>query len=180
MAATLPGWRINGAALVVAGFLSGLGAATAVALHIPAVGLALIVASRSLVLMARHLVSVSASGASDFLDTLLGWIVFAGMGFAFALADPERALAACFLVASFVGLSASAVDLHVSSSPHGSLAAKESQRRREKTIIDATITVALVIACLWSARFSVVAYVLGTLCFSATGIRIARCIDVSP
>jgi hypothetical protein len=80
--------------------------------------------------------------------------VYASVPFAFALADPTRALAACFLLFGFVAVC--------------------SVSEKRVSLIDALIcTMAFAIACFAPSWFGVIAYGLGIACFVLTGVRLA-------
>lgn len=93
------------------------------------------------------------------LSAAFDFIVFAAVPFAFALADPARALAAAFLLFGMIAAGAAA------------LFANED---RELANIDiASCIFAFALACLVPQWFSLIAYVLGLLCFIAAGARFA-------
>ncbi len=96
-------------ALTWAGFAVGAAAIAAVAVEAYATGLALFLVNR----LADGLDGAVArrtrmSDLGGFLDIVLDFIVYAGMVFAFALADPaSNALAAAFLLFAFMGTGSS-------------------------------------------------------------------------
>jgi len=84
---------------------------------------------------------------------VLDGIVYASVPFAFALADPIRALAACFLLFGFVAVG--------------------SVSETRVSLIDALIcTAAYAIACFVPSWFGVIAYGIGIACFVVTGVRL--------
>jgi len=84
---------------------------------------------------------------------VLDSIVYASVPFAFALADPARALATCFLLFGFVAV----------------CSVSEPRVR----LIDALIcTAAYAIACLVPSWFGVIAYGIWIACFAVTGVRL--------
>lgn len=83
----------------------------------------------------------------------LDLIALAGMPFAFALADPPRAVAASFLMFGFVAVAAS---------------------RRLDWTEEAVCTAGLAAACLMPSWFSLIAYGTGVACFALAGLRIAQ------
>jgi phosphatidylglycerophosphate synthase len=85
-----------------------------------------------------------------YLDTVLGLIAGAGLAFAFALAEPDRALAAMFLMLGLVARAAAGAD-----------SAKTE------------LTVAFLLACLFPSWFSLLAYALGIASFLETGSLVA-------
>jgi hypothetical protein len=91
------------------------------------------------------------------LDLVLG----AAIPFAFALAMPERALAAMFLLLGLVVRAGS-----------GSMAG-ESGELVGKT----ELFLAFSLACIFPDQFSIIAYVVGVLCFVDAGRRIAQAVS---
>lgn len=126
--------------LRIAGFAVTLAALPAVALGHGWIGLGLLLAGRALAVL---------GGPSLALDL----ITLAGLPFAFALADPARAVAASFLMFGFVAVAAS---------------------RRLDRIEEAVCTAGLALACLVPSWFSLIAYGLGVACFAVAGLRLAR------
>ena len=97
------GWTAN--QVTVFGFVVGLFAIPAIAFEAYLVGLALILLNRLADgldgAVARRTVKTDRGG---FLDITLDFIFYSSVPFAFALADPfENALAAAFLIFSFIG-----------------------------------------------------------------------------
>jgi hypothetical protein len=131
--------------LLAAGFLVGLAALPAIALGHPWLGLACIALSRAPAL-------AGAAGARD-LAARLSAIFWASLPFAFALADPSRALAAAFALFGFVAF---------------------VSVRRIETVEEIVCTLAFAIACVFANMFSLIAYALGIACFIAAGIGLAR------
>ena len=90
------------------GFGLGLGAAMAVALGSEIAAVVLIIANR--VCDGLDGAVARASGTSDlgaYLDITLDFLLYSAIPFAFAVADPAKALAASFLIFSFVGTGSS-------------------------------------------------------------------------
>lgn len=129
----------------MAGFATGLAALPAIALSHFWIGLGLILAGRALAFLGR--------GAQP-LASALDPVFFASLPFAFALADPGRAVAATFVLFAFV--------------------ASIATTRRLVKIDKAVAILAAVLACVLPERFSVIAYALGIAGFVAAGTRLAR------
>src|ERR1043165_5454151 len=90
-------------AVTLLGFVLGLAAAAAIARHFYLAGLVLFVLNRTCDGLDGALArAAKPTDLGAFLDIALDFIVYAAIPFAFALADPSRALAACFLVFSFI------------------------------------------------------------------------------
>ncbi|HEX6897705.1 MAG TPA: hypothetical protein VF146_20635 [Bryobacteraceae bacterium] len=138
---------ISPAALSVAAFAISLVALPLIAREYYVAGFAIFVLGR--------LVEVfTAAEAGGRMRLVLDGIVYASVPFAFALADPTRALAACFLLFGFV------------------VVCSVSERRARP--IDALICiVAFAIPCFAPSWFGVIAYGLGIACFVVTGVRLA-------
>ena len=88
-------------------------------------------------------------------------VVIAGLPFAFALGDPTRALACVFLTFALSVNIASAFAFATGDGPV------------RGGIWNTEIIIAIAFACVFPDRFSVIAYVLGVLCFVASGARVA-------
>jgi hypothetical protein len=131
--------------LLAAGLVVGLAALPSIALGHSWLGLACIVLSRIPTL-------VGAAGARD-LAARLSAIFYGSLPFAFALADPGRALAAAFALFGFVAfVSVERIDA------------------REEIVG----TLAFAAACVFAGWFSLIAYALGIACFIVAGMRLAR------
>ncbi len=111
-----------------------------------------------------------------YLDIVCDFIVYSGVAFGFALARPENAVPAAFLVLSFVGTGTSFLAF-------ATLAAKRglsSEARGRKSLYylggltEGTETIAIFVAmCLWPAAFAWLAYGFGVLCWLTTAARVA-------
>lgn len=129
--------------LAVGGFVIGLIALPLIAKGHFWIGLGFILLGRGIALL----------GAEDDLARALALIAFASLPFAFALADPGRAVAACFLLFGFVAVAAV---------------------RRLEAMEQAIAALAFALACLVPTWFSPIAYALGVVCFAWAGMRLAR------
>ena len=167
-------------AVTIFGFALGLGAAMAIARHAYLIGLLLFALNRlcdGLDGALARATKVTDLGA--FLDIALDFIVYAAIPFAFALADPTRALAACFLIFSFIGTCATFLAFAVFAAKRG----LATDLRGQKSLYylgglsEGTETfLAFAIACLRPEWFSIVAYVFGALCFITAGTRVAAAV----
>jgi hypothetical protein len=107
----------------------------------------------------------NADGRWRDLSNTFDLIVLAGMPFAFALADPSRAIAACFLL--FAIVTTVAASLFAQHLP-----------RLETT--DRLVGVAaLVVACVMPQWFSLIAYAVGLAAFIAAGMRVSLALSRS-
>jgi phosphatidylglycerophosphate synthase len=164
--------------VTIAGFALGAGAMVAIALGHFVPGLALLLCNR----LADGLDGAVArrNGITDlggFLDIVLDFIIYSGIVFAFALQDPQsNALAACFLIFSFMGTGCSFLAYAV-------MAARrklESRHRGIKSLYylggltEGTETIAFLVAfCLLPGFFVPLAILFGSLCWLTTAGRIA-------
>jgi phosphatidylglycerophosphate synthase len=164
---------ISADAITLAGFALGLSAMLSVMAGAYAVGLALLALNRIADgldgAVARHTRLTDLGG---FLDIVLDFIVYAGMVFAFAVAEPERnALAAAFLLFAFMGTGSSFLAFAI-------MAAKRrisSDLRGRKSLYylggltEGTETILfLALACLLPGRFALLATVFGAMCWVTT------------
>lgn len=143
----------NALVFAFAGLALGLAALPAIAMRFYLPALAVVVVSRPVAGVAAA--AGRQSGQGDGLVSVFDAICFAGVLFAFALADPSRALAAVFLMFGLTAQWASALALG------------------RAWLGNFEILVAIAIACIFPDRFAIIAYVLGVLCFVAAGARIA-------
>ncbi len=95
---------IKADAVTAVGALLGLAACAAIVCQAYWLGLALILANRILDGLDGALARRTAvTDFGGFIDTVADFLFYSAVPFAFALAEPERALAAAFLIFSFVG-----------------------------------------------------------------------------
>ena len=163
-------------AVTAAGALFGLAACVAIAWNAYGIGLALIVANRLLDgldgALARRTGETDLGG---FLDLVADFLFYSAVPFAFALAEPQRALAAAFLIFSFVGTGVSFLAFAAIAARRG----LASERHGRKSVYylggltEGAETVLLFL--LMSLRpdwFEALAYGFGALCWITTVGRI--------
>ena len=119
-----------------------------------------------------------ASRSSDFggyLDIVSDFIFYSAIPLAFAMARPETALAAAFLIFSFIGTATSFLGFAILAEKHH----VTTQIRGKKAfyylggLTEGTETILLILAILvWPDHFSVMAIIFGILCWVTTGTRI--------
>ena len=119
-----------------------------------------------------------ASRSSDFggyLDIVSDFIFYSAIPMAFAVARPETALAAAFLIFSFIGTATSFLGFAILAEKHQ----VTNQIRGKKAfyylggLTEGTETILLFLAMLvWPDYFSLMAIVFGILCWVTTGTRI--------
>lgn len=164
---------IGADAVSVAGFALGVLAMLAVARQAHALGLVLLLANR----LADGLDGAVArqtrpTDLGGFLDIVLDFVVYAGIVFAFAVADPAaNALAAAFLLFAFMGTGASFLAFAAMAAKRG----LATDRRGAKSLYylggltEGTETILfLVLASLLPERFAPLAYVFGAMCWLTT------------
>jgi phosphatidylglycerophosphate synthase len=166
--------------VTVLGFGVGLAAIAAIAAQLYLLGLALLLLNR----LADGVDGCLArrNGPTDlggYLDIVLDFIVYAGLAFAFAVAQPENALAAAFLIFSFMGTGSSFLAFAI-------FAAKRGLDERQGLkgfyylggITEGTETILLfVFVCLAPGYFAGAAYVFGALCWLTTAGRIGSAVQ---
>ena len=169
------GWTAN--QVTVAGFIVGLLAIPAIAVEAYLFGLVLILLNRIADgldgAVARRTQKTDRGG---FLDITLDFIFYSSIPFAFALADPfENALAATFLIFSFIGTGCSFLAYAIMAEKRG----LSTDIRGQKSLYylggltEGTETIVLfVLICLFPVWFPVMAVIFGMLCWLTTATRI--------
>jgi hypothetical protein len=142
-------------AMITAGFIIALAAMPLVATGHSWIALAALLLGLALSAVGR----TTAGERIWHLSAALDLVVFASVPFAFALADPSRALAASFLLFGFIAA--------------GSASLFANSNRAIATLDALVCIAAFAVACLVPVWFSLIAYVLGVFCFAAAGTRIA-------
>lgn len=167
---------ISANAVTWAGFAVGIGAIVALAFQQYWVALALIGLNRLADgldgAVARH------AGVTDlggYLDIVLDFLFYSGVVFGFAVGRPDQALAAAFLIFSFVGTGTAFLAYAI-------MAAKRritTDLRGRKSLFyiggltEGTETIALFVAiCVFPGWFAWLAYGFGALCWLTTSVRI--------
>ncbi len=168
---------ISANAVTLAGFAVGLSALPLLATERYGLALAAIVVNRLFDgldgAVARH---VGKTDFGGYLDIVCDFIFYAGVVFGFALARPgENALAATFLVFSFVGTGSSFLAYAILAAKRG----VTTEIRGSKTfyylggLTEGTETALLfVVLCLIPRSFPVLAVIFGVLCWVTTLTRI--------
>ena len=178
LAAPLASRGLSANAVTAVGFLFGLGAAAAIAGRAYLLGLGLLLLNRLLdgldgaVARRRGLTDLG-----GFLDIVLDFLIYSAVPFAFALADPgANALAAAFLIFSFVGTGSSFLAFAIMAAKRGIATDLRGQKSLYYLggLTEGTETILVfVLACLWPAWFPWIALVFGLLCWLTTATRIA-------
>ncbi|HUB85750.1 MAG TPA: hypothetical protein VL971_08655 [Rhizomicrobium sp.] len=141
----------------------GIAAAACIAVHLYLPGLALFVANRIGAVLAAVQNNVAAISVPDLL-------IYAALTFAFAIADPARALAAAFLLLGIVVLAGCAV----------LFGAGRAASTDASLMAGVIVFAAICWCCLQPERFSLIAYLFGLLCFPVAGTFAASSIVRRP
>ncbi|HBQ00862.1 MAG TPA: CDP-alcohol phosphatidyltransferase [Gammaproteobacteria bacterium] len=112
-----------------------------------------------------------------FLDITLDFLIYSAIPFAFAVRDPDVALAAAFLLFSFVGTGSTFLAFSIFATRHG----LENESLKDKSIYylqglteGFETTLVLTLMCLFPQWFEWLAWGFGALCFMTTGSRIVE------
>ncbi|HSK41386.1 MAG TPA: CDP-alcohol phosphatidyltransferase family protein [Arenibaculum sp.] len=166
--------------VTVAGFALGLGGVAALAVEAYGTALALILVNRLFDgldgAVARHRGPTDLGG---YLDITLDFLFYNAVVFGFALGRPEHALAAAFLLLSFVGTGTSFLAFAVLAAKRG----RTTEIRGRKGLYslggltEGTETIALFVAiCLWPDAFPWLAWGFGALCWLTTVARVTAAV----
>ncbi len=180
LAGAAAGMGLTANRVTVLGFGLGLAAIAAIATQLYLLGLLLLLLNR----LADGIDGCLArrTGPTDlggYLDIVLDFIVYAGLAFACAVAQPENAIAAAFLIFSFMGTGSSFLAFAI-------FAAKRKLDEHQGLkgfyylggITEGTETILLfVFVCLLPDYFPAAAYVFGALCWLTTIGRIAAAVQ---
>lgn len=167
--------------VTTAGLVAGLGAAVAIALHAPLVGLVLIGFSRLLDGLDGAVARASAkTDRGGYLDIVFDFIFYGAVPLAFAVADPAMAVPAAVLLFAFYVNGASFLAYAIFAAKRG----LETRGRGDKSLYftaglaEGTETIAVFVAmCLWPAGFAVLAYGFAALCLVTAAARIRLAVD---
>ena len=174
--------RLTADQVTVAGFACGVAAVAAIALQRYELALLLLLANR----LADGVDGALArrTGATDlggYLDIVLDFIIYSGAVFGFALAQPEHALAAAFLIFSFMGTGSSFLAFAIFAAKRkldGEAAAANKSFYYLGGITEGTETILLfVVVLLFPGWFATAAYVYGALCWLTTIGRIGAAVQ---
>lgn len=167
--------------MTIAGFVLGLGAFGALSFGDYMLGLALILLNRAADgldgAIARH------DGITDlggYLDIVFDFIFYALVPLGFAIAEPERAVAAAFLIVSFVGTGTSFLAFAIMAQKRGITAAgpaRKSHYYLGGLTEGAETILIMVMFCLLPEYFIPLAFGFGVLCWITTATRIATAVE---
>ncbi|MEH6402200.1 MAG: CDP-alcohol phosphatidyltransferase family protein [Sneathiella sp.] len=115
------------------------------------------------------------SDFGGYLDIICDFIFYGGVVFGFALAQPENALPAAFLIFSFMGTTSTFLTYAIMAEKHKIT----TEIRGIKSLYylgglteGAETIVAFILICLFPAYFVVIAVIFGFMCWVTTGTRI--------
>lgn len=167
--------------MTVAGFLIGVGAFSAISLGEFALGLVLLLLNRLADgldgAIARH------EGITDlggYLDIVLDFIFYALVPLGFAIADPDHAVAAAFLIVSFVGTGTSFLAYAIMAQKRGISSAGPARKSLYYLggLTEGTETIlVMIVFCLAPHFFVPLAVGFGVLCWITTATRIAAAVQ---
>jgi phosphatidylglycerophosphate synthase len=165
-------------AVTAAGAALGLAACVAIALGAYEAALVLILANRISDGLDGALARRTAvTDLGGFFDTVADFLFYSAVPFAFALAEPERALAAAFLIFSFVGTGVSFLAVAAIAARR----AMTTERYGRKSIYylgglaeGAETILVFALMALRPDWFEPLAYGFGALCWITTSVRIWR------
>ena len=172
LAAPLAAWAaragLSADSVTLACFATGLGAVLAIGRGWFLPGAGLILLSRILDGLDGELARATRpTHWGAFLDLVLSFVLVMLLPFSFALAMPDRSLAALFLT------------LAIACQAMGSLSFAQVATRAGRPpsrigVLDKlALHAALLLACLLPSGFSIIAYTIGIVCFIALGLRLA-------
>ena len=169
---------ISANAVTIAGFGVGLAAMAAITWQQYTAGLVLIALNRLMDgldgAVARQTRTTDLGG---FLDIVVDFIFYSGVVFAFALAEPERALAAAFLIFSYIGTGSSFLAYAIVAAKRGVNTEQQGKKAfyYMKGITEGTETIlAMVLMCLLPGLFTEIAIAFGCLCWLTTAGRVGQ------
>ena len=172
----LAGFGISANHVTIAGAGFGLLAFILIAVDLAFIGLWMIILNR--VADGLDGAVARASCQTDFggyLDLVVDFIFYSAIPLAFAIANPDHALAACFLCVSFMGTASSFLGVAILAAKHN----VQTEIRGKKAfyylggLTEGLETILLLCAmALWPDYFAHLAWGFGLLCWVTTGTRI--------
>lgn len=168
--------KVPANAVTWAGFVIGIGAVPALALHM--YGMALVLIALRSVADGLDGAIARATHTTDYggyLDIVLDFIFYAGVVFGMALAQPEHAIYAAFLIWTFMGTASSFLAYAVLAEKHGLTTAIRGDKSLYYLggLAEGTETlIALALFCIIPSWFPVIASGFGVMCLLTTVGRI--------
>lgn len=178
-------WRnVRPSRVIIAGFLFSIAAFPVIVFGHYIVALVLIAFGRSVDSLGSAVRrQTRATDLGDFLDITLEYIYCAAIPFAFALADPSRALAASFFIFSFAVSAATFLAYSKFAAKRGidvKVGGVKGVTHVAGLTDGAEAFIAFTIICIRPEWFGLVAYVFGVVCFVSAGLRFAAAFQEFP
>jgi phosphatidylglycerophosphate synthase len=159
--------RLSADSVTLAAFAAGLGAVLVIGRGWFLPGAGLILLSRILDGLDGELArATKPSHWGAYLDLVLSFILVMLLPFSFALAMPDRSLAALFLTLAIACQAMASLSF-------AQVATRAGHPPSRIGVLDKlAIHAAFLLACLLPSGFSIIAYTLGIVCFIALGLRL--------
>jgi len=174
MARPLAARGVSANAVTLAGFALGLAAVPALAAQQPLLALALILANRLLDGVDGAI--ARAAGPSDFggfLDIVCDFVFYAAVPLGFALAAPHHAIAAAFLIFSFVGSGSAFLAYAILAAKRGAAEPPRKAFHHLGGLTEGFETILCFgLMCLFPGAFAWLAWIFGALCWITAATRI--------
>ena len=169
-AARIAAFSIGADSITAAGFVLGIAALPDIGHRDYLIGLVFIALSRLFDIADGAVARIKGPTAfGAYLAHVLDLVWTASIPFAFALGQPDRALAAMFLMIGLVARAAVlTADVRLKAGTLGTVLALGGD-----LVGKTEIFLAFALACIFPDRFSIIAYLLGMACFVMTGFRVA-------
>jgi phosphatidylglycerophosphate synthase len=160
--------------LTIFGFAVGLSVIPLLAMELYTVALVVILINRIIdgldgILARRKNVQSDFGG---FLDIVCDFIFYSAVIFGFALARLDNALAACFLIFSFIACGTAFLSYAIIVEKRGKQPKTKSFYHLGGLTEGTETIVAFVLMCLFPAYFNVIAIIFGAMCWVTTAFRI--------
>jgi phosphatidylglycerophosphate synthase len=178
-------WRnVRPSRVIIAGFLLSIAAFPAIVFGHYIAALVLIALGRSVDGLGGAVRRQTRStDLGDFLDIALEYIYCAAIPFAFALADPSRALAASFFIFSFTVSAATFLAYSKFAAKRGidvKVGGVKGVSHLAGLTDGAEAFIAFTVVCIHPEWFGIVAYIFGAICFVSAGFRVAAAFSDFP
>jgi phosphatidylglycerophosphate synthase len=171
VAARVAASRVSAASLTASAFVCGAVALVDIGHRYYLAGLVFLLAARLFDVLDGPVARLKPPTVfGPYLAHVLDMLITAAVPFAFALAEPGRALAAMFLM---LGLVARAAAIDDTVRPLATDPAIGFFGRVGRLVEKTDLFAAFALACLFPAWFSLIAYTVGIACFIAAGGRVA-------
>ncbi|MDK1025302.1 MAG: CDP-alcohol phosphatidyltransferase family protein [Gammaproteobacteria bacterium] len=162
--------------ITISGFLIGMTAVPLISFHHYELALVVILGNRLMDgLDGAVAKQIGITDVGAYLDIVLDFIFYSAIVFGFAIANPDQAVYAAFLIFSFIGTGSSFLAFAIFAAKHN----LSTEFRGAKSIYylggltEGTETILLfVLLCLFPAWFAILATIFGIMCWITTSTRI--------